>query len=142
MANEKRYAGVIVKYQDKVLLCKRNKESSFPETWFVPAGHLEDNESSMDCAKREFFEETAIDIDNETIKFVGLIPTNTEGDKKPKGLMYVYLYEPVEPIYPDLENAIDGEEHTECGYFTYNQIGLGKTGSYLHKLLGIILEKV
>lgn len=142
MANEKRYAGVIVKYQDKVLLCKRNKEGSFPGMWSIPAGHLEDNETSMECAKREFFEETDIDIDNETIKFVGLIPRYTKDGEKVKGLMYVYLYEPNEPVYPDLENAMDGKEHTECGYFTYNQIEVGKTGTHLHKLLGIILEKV
>lgn len=141
MANKKRYVGVIVKHKDKVLLCKRNKHGSYPNMWSIPAGHLEENETTMDGAKREFFEETAIDIDDKDITFVGLVPRYTRDGKKVKGLMYVYLYETEDQLHPDLENALDGEEHTECGYFTYKQIDVGKTGTHLHKLLGIILEK-
>jgi hypothetical protein len=33
-----------------------------------------------------------------------------------KGIMYVYLLKVDKEIEPDLENAIDGEEHTEWGY--------------------------
>lgn len=139
--NTKRYVGVVVKCRDKVLLCKRNSQGSFPGMWSIPAGKLEENETTQEGAKREFFEETAIDIDSVDLKFIGLVPRSTRDGKKVKGLMYVYLYEVDDEIMPDLENAIDGEEHTECGYFNLKNIFLENTGTYLYRLLEIILKK-
>jgi len=139
--NTKRYAGVVVKCRDKVLLCKRNSQGSFPGMWSIPAGKLEENETTQEGAKREFFEETAIDIDSVDLKFIGLVPRSTRDGKKVKGLMYVYLYEVDKEIIPDLENAIDGEEHTECGYFNLKNIFLEITGTYLYMLLEIIITK-
>ena len=142
MMETKRYVGVLVKCKDKVLLCKRNANGSFPGMWSIPAGKLEDEESTMDAAKREFFEETAIDIDDEKLTFVGLIPRHTRDGKKVKGLMYVYLFETEKEIMPDLENAIDGEEHTDAKYFTLKEIDPMTSGTYLHRLIEIILEKI
>jgi hypothetical protein len=56
--------------------------------------------------------------------------------------MYVYLHEPTEILFPDLENAVDGEEHTECGYFSWSQIKLMNTGTHLKNLLEVILGKI
>ena len=142
MMETKRYVGVLVKCKDKVLLCKRNANGSFPGMWSIPAGKLEDDESTMDAAKREFFEETAIDIDDEKLTFVGLIPRHTRDGKKVKGLMYVYLLETEKEIMPDLKNAIDGEEHTDAKYFTLKEIDPMTSGTYLHRLIEIILEKI
>ena len=138
--DKKRYTGVIVKCKDKVLLCKRNNLGSFPGMWSIPGGKLEENETTQEGAKREFFEETAVDIDDKEITFVGVIPRHTRDGKKIKGLMYVYLLEVESPIYPDLENALDGEEHTECGYFSLDEISEEKSGEYLPKLIEIILK--
>lgn len=141
MMDNKRYVGVLVKCKDKVLLCKRNANGSYPGMWSIPAGKLETEESTMEAAKREFYEETAIDIDDEKISFVGLIPRHTRDGKKIKGLMYVYIWEPKEEVMPDLENAIDGEEHTDCKYFELKEIDPMSTGTYLHRLIEIVLEK-
>jgi ADP-ribose pyrophosphatase YjhB (NUDIX family) len=138
--DKKRYTGVIVKCKDKVLLCKRNNLGSFPGMWSIPGGKLEEGETTQEGAKREFFEETAVDIDDKEITFVGVIPRHTRDGKKIKGLMYVYLLEVESPIYPDLETAIDGEEHTECGYFSLDEISEEKSGEYLPKLIEIILK--
>ena len=137
----KTYVGVVVKCKDKVLLCKRNAQGSFPGMWSIPAGKVEDNEETMDAAKREFFEETAIDIDNKELTFVGLIPRHTRDGKKIKGMMYVYQFDVDDEVYPDLENAIDGEEHSECGYFTAKEVLPETSGEYLDKLIQIILKK-
>ena len=137
----KTYVGVVVKCKDKVLLCKRNAQGSFPGMWSIPAGKVEEGEETIDAAKREFFEETAIDIDNEELTFVGLIPRHTRDGKKIKGMMYVYQFDVNEEIYPDLENAIDGEEHSECGYFISKEVLPETSGEYLHKLIQIILKK-
>jgi ADP-ribose pyrophosphatase YjhB (NUDIX family) len=138
--DKKRYTGVIVKCGDKILLCKRNNLGSFPGMWSIPGGKLEEGETTQEGAKREFFEETAINIENETLTFVGMIPRHTRDGKKIKGLMYVYLLNVESPIYPDLETAIDGEEHTECGYFSLDEISEEKSGEYLPKLIEIILK--
>ena len=137
---KKRYTGVMVKCKDKILLCKRNNQGSFPGMWSIPGGKLEENETTQEGAKREFFEETDVNIDNSELTFVGLIPRHTRDGKKVKGFMYVYLLNVEEPIIPDLENAIDGEEHTECGYFTIDEIKSETSGEYLHKLAEIVLS--
>ena len=49
------FAAVIVsKYQGKWVLCKHKDR----DTWEVPGGHREENETILDTAKRELFEET------------------------------------------------------------------------------------
>jgi ADP-ribose pyrophosphatase YjhB (NUDIX family) len=137
---KKRYAGVMVKCKDKILLCKRNNLGSFPGMWSIPGGKLEENETTQEGAKREFFEETNVDINDKEITFIGLIPRHTRDGKKVKGLMYVYLLEVEEPIIPDLENAIDGEEHTDSGYFTLDEIKPETSGDYFHRLAEIVLK--
>ena len=136
----KRYVGVMVKCKDKVLLCKRNNLGSFPGMWSIPGGKLEENETPMEGAKREFLEETDVNINDKEINLIGLIPRHTRDGKKVKGLMYVYLLEVEEPIIPDLVNAIDGEEHTDSGYFTLDEINPETSGDYFHRLAEIILK--
>lgn len=138
--DKKRYTGIVVKHKDKILMCKRNNLGSYAGMWSIPGGKLEDGETSQEGAKREFFEETNINIDDKEITFVGMIPRHTRDGKKVKGLMYVYLLNVDEQIYPDLENARDGEEHTECGYFTIQEITPEHSGEYLHKLAEILLK--
>ena len=137
---KKRYVGVMVKCKDKVLLCKRNNLGSFPGMWSIPGGKLEENETPMEGAKREFLEETDVNINDKEITFIGLIPRHTRDGKKVKGLMYVYLLEVEEQIIPDLLNAIDGEEHTDSGYFTLDEINPETSGDYFQSLAEIILK--
>ena len=51
----------------KVLMCQR-KKSYNEHLWSFPGGHLELFETWEDCAKRESFEETGIQIKN--VKFI------------------------------------------------------------------------
>lgn len=134
------YVGVMVKCGDKILLCKRNNLGSYPGMWSIPGGKLEGDESTQDGARREFFEETNVDIKDMDLNFVGLIPRHTRDGKKVKGLMYVYLLNVEECIEPDLENAIDGEEHTEWDYFPLSGIKPETSGDYMYKLAEIILK--
>lgn len=136
----KRYVGVMVKCKDKILLCKRNNQGSYPGMWSIPGGKLEENETTQEGAKREFFEETAVNIDNKELTFIGLIPRHTRDGKKLKGLMYVYLLEVDKEIEPDLENAIDGDEHTDWGYYSIDKIKPETSGEYMYKLAEIILK--
>ena len=58
-----------------------------------------------------------------------------------KGLMYVFLMETDEKINPDLENAFDGDEHTECGYFDLENLPFDDKSDQLCKLITRILKK-
>lgn len=137
---KKRYAGVAVKHDGKVLFCKRNNKGTLPGIWSIPGGTMEENESPESTAKREFYEEMGVDIDGKQLKFIGLVPRFTRDGKKLKGAMYVYQLDTDEAIIPDLDNAIDGEEHTECGYYTPEEMTSDKIGDYLHKLIEIVLQ--
>jgi ADP-ribose pyrophosphatase YjhB (NUDIX family) len=138
--DKKRYVGVAVKYKNKLLLCKRNSQGLYPGMWSIPCGKLEENETIEEGAKREFLEETDINIDDVELKFVGVIPRHTRDGKKVKGFMYVYLLDTETPLYPDLLNAVDGNEHTDCGYFTLEEIKPETSGDYFYKLAEIILS--
>ena len=138
--DKKRYAGVAVKHDNKLLFCKRNNKGAYPGMWSIPGGSMEPGEDSKDSAKREFFEEMGVNIDEHELNFVGLIPRYTRDGKKLKGLMYVYLNEPEQAIIPDLESAIDGEEHTECKYATLDDITPEETGDFMYKLAELLLK--
>lgn len=136
-----RYVGVLVKCGDKVLLCKRNAKGLYPGMWSLPGGHLEEGESTKDCGRREFFEETDIDIDGEDLTFVGMVPRTSRNGQEIRGIMYVYLLETDTELEPDFENAMDGDEHSEWDYFTLNEVEPDKTGIQLHKLITHVMGK-
>jgi 8-oxo-dGTP diphosphatase len=141
MMDKKRYVGVVVKCNDEVLLCKRNHDGSFPGMWSIPAGKLEEDESTHECAVREFYEETSLIIPEEKLKFIGLIPRHTRDGKKVKGLMYVYQIDVVKKLEPDFDKAKDGDEHSEWDYFRLKDIRMENTGTKLYKLLEIVLNE-
>lgn len=115
-------AGIIIKVKDKCLLCKRNATMKNGGEWSIPGGKKEKGEDIKDAAHREFYEEMNLKIPGELDSFLGIIKRmNREGDKQ-NGVMYVFGKELEDEIQPDLENAIDGTEHTECKYFSLDEL--------------------
>jgi len=140
MKNIKRYSGVLVKCNNQVLMCKRSGSVDYPGAWSIPAGKLDDKESPAKGARREFFEETNLKLTTD-LKLCGFINRKSRDGKRDKGLMYVFLYEVNEKIYPDLLNAKDGEEHTECGYFDIQNLPIEEEKDQLLILIKNILSK-
>jgi 8-oxo-dGTP pyrophosphatase MutT (NUDIX family) len=136
--NAKRYVGVIVKCGDKFLICKRNDESLGQGEWSIPAGKIEGSEKVEESAKREFFEETDININNFELEFAGIIPRYTRDGGKMKGLMYTYIINVEKQLTPDLEEAIDGHEHTDWSYLPLNEMKNMKINTFLYKLFEFI----
>jgi len=134
----KRYAGIIVRCNNKVLLCKRNSDTSLPGHWSCPAGSVEKDEDPKEGAIREFIEETDLPVFGD-IQFGAIIKRTNRDGSKVKGLLYCYIMDVDEEIYPDLENATDGDEHTECGYFTKDELPQPMTKQF-NKLLNLILK--
>lgn len=110
---KKRCAGILIKVKDECLLCKRNAKNG---EFSLPSGKIENDESAADAAYREFYEETHIDIKKE-IEFVGIINRNSRDGKEKRGILYVFVSEEPNKLYPDLSKAEDKNENTECNYF-------------------------
>jgi 8-oxo-dGTP pyrophosphatase MutT (NUDIX family) len=98
--------------------------------WSFPSGKIEDGEEPIDAAVREFFEETDIKITTNDLSFISIIYGVS-------GKVHLYQLKSDNEIYPDLKNAKDGNEHTECQYFTL--INLPEISGDLKKVLEILL---
>jgi len=140
MKEVKRYSGVIVKCGDEILLCKRNANKSLPGQWSIPCGHLEKGEHPIDGIEREFKEETNHTLDGK-LKLVGFVNRYNRDGSELRGLMYVFMMETDEEIHPDLENAIDGDEHSVCSYFNINNLPFEDKNDQLCRLITRILKK-
>ena len=104
-------AGILLKYKNQCLLCKRSQKGSLPGVWSVPGGHLEKGESPQNGAIREFWEETGYQI----IENLDYLATLNGGSRMK---FYLFLYEINYKINVDLDEARDGYEHTECKWFS------------------------
>jgi ADP-ribose pyrophosphatase YjhB (NUDIX family) len=138
MSKFKKWAGIILKHGDEVLMCKRSPEKSMPNVWSIPSGHIEDGESPGAAAIREFKEETDIELDTK-IEFVGFISKFKEDGTK-KGHMFVFFKETDKKLLPDLENAKDGFEHSECEYFKMEDLPKEKKNKELMELIKKVLK--
>lgn len=127
-----KYAGVIIRANNKCMLCKRASYHNFlPNTWSFPSGHVEEGESDEEAAKREFHEETGLKAKN--LKYVSKMES-----KNGKGDVAIYLMDVKDEIIPDLDLAKDGYEHTMCKYFSKENIP--DTTPQLQKVLEILLK--
>ena len=132
----KEYAGIVVRANNKCLMCKRASFHNFlPNVWSIPSGHLEEGETPRDGAIREFIEETNMEVKN--IKYVSAIINNNE-EGNPESKMYIFVMNLLNDVLPDLKRAKDGHEHTECKYFLKDE--LPQTTDKLKKVLEILLK--
>lgn len=53
----------IIYFKDRILVTQRSETMKLPLKWEFPGGKLEENESEIDCIKREILEEINIEID-------------------------------------------------------------------------------
>ena len=128
-------AGVIIQYGDKVLMCKRAENKVYGGQWSIPIGHVERNESPLNGASREFYEETNIKLGGD-IKLIDII-TKDSGT-----IIYVYYKKSGLELIPDLENAKDGFEHTECGYYSYDELPFeNEDDDEIYKIIARVLCK-
>ena len=85
-------AGVLIKFNDKILLTKPAK-STKKNTWGIPKGKLEYNETYSDAAFRETKEEIGITLDkNKLIKYSEIVYKNIK-TKIPYKKIYYFVYE-------------------------------------------------
>ena len=100
--------GVIVKSEGKILLLRRSEVAGkYPNFWAVPMGHVKSGETSKEGAYREFYEETKLDIDPNSLVYL-----TTLKDSKYNRILNIYKIELEGQPEPELD-----EEHSDWGYF-------------------------
>lgn len=136
---EKKFASVLIKHNDSVLLCKRSSwHESRPDEWSIPGGSIEKGETPIDAAVRELREETSIEPNN-PLNLISIINTsNKDGDVK-TGTMYIFLMETDIELKPNLNTSKDGFEHSDWGYFKINEIPT-PIGNDLKKIIEKLLK--
>lgn len=128
-------AGTIIQYGNKVLMCKRAENKVYGGQWSIPIGHVENNESPINAAKREFFEETNLKLTGD-VKLIDIITKNNGT------MIYVYYKNSGVELNPDLENAKDGQEHTECGYFSNSNLPFeNEDDDEIYKIITRVLRR-
>jgi ADP-ribose pyrophosphatase YjhB (NUDIX family) len=71
--NPRIIAGCLVTHKNKILLCKRAIEPRYG-LWTLPAGFMENGESSLEAARRETWEEAKAKVDIQGIYSVFNLP--------------------------------------------------------------------
>jgi len=62
--------GIIISPENKILILRIQTGCHAEGVWDLPGGGIEDNETILDCLKREIKEETNLDLDPKTIKSI------------------------------------------------------------------------
>jgi 8-oxo-dGTP diphosphatase len=63
MSNIVNVTCAIIVIENKILVAQRSDKMKLPLKWEFPGGKLEENETEIDCVKREIKEEINIDIE-------------------------------------------------------------------------------
>jgi ADP-ribose pyrophosphatase YjhB (NUDIX family) len=104
-------SGILVKFGNMVLLGRRSNACvDLHGYWSMPCGVIDQGETALQSATREFFEETNVKLSSE-------IKPLTIFQMKNGYYFQVFHTEIKSLIYPE-ENAKDALEHDEWGFFT------------------------
>lgn len=96
-----------------ILLIKRSPSSSYPETWGLPGGHMENGEIPTITVAREFYEEMG---------FLPKISDIYNNDIIDKDTCIIFVWNISEETKHDWNNKIKlNNEHTEYKWFNLNE---------------------
>jgi 8-oxo-dGTP diphosphatase len=103
------FSGTVIRYENSLLLCKRQPNGPLGGYWSVPCGAVEEGETPVEAAQRELMEETEIILDPNLLNKVTTFPGHDGGT------FYLYVYDA-----PDFLAPVIDYEHTEWGYFRFS----------------------
>ncbi len=106
--NPKIVAGCIPRWQDKVLLCRRAIEPR-KGLWTLPAGFMENGETTEQAARRETHEEACAHVEALSLYTLFNLPNINQ----------VYMFFRAELVAPEYAS---GSESLEVGLFTEREI--------------------
>ena len=105
--------GILINKNGKILLIKR-KGSHGEGTWAPPGGHIDFEESVINCAKREVKEEVGIEIKN--LKVLGFTQDLFKKDKK----HYITIW--VKSDWKSGKTKTNYREFSEIGWFSQSKL--------------------
>ncbi len=107
-------AGCYCEWTDKILLLKRHHQKPQGNTWGVPGGKMEKNETPRMAVIREIKEEVGLDIDDITLAIVGRLYCRLPH------VDYVYhLFRKQFSVQPEVH--LELEEHLEMKWVTIKE---------------------
>jgi len=106
--NPKIVVGSVCTWEDKFLLCKRSIEPR-KGYWTIPAGYMEERETSMEGAVREAMEEACAEIEIDSLLGVYNIPRISQ-------VQLIYRARLLSP------NVAAGPESEAVGLYTWDEI--------------------
>lgn len=98
----------LVSWKSKVLIVKRGKSVIQTGKWCLPCGYLDFNETIEECAVREIWEESGIDI-RKYIKVDGLKPSYINSDPfatKNQDICFHFTIEIDSDIEPEIDISV------------------------------------
>lgn len=99
--------GIILNSRSEIVLVKEHPNG---DSWSFPKGHIEENETPLDAAKREVYEETGLSV-LEFIKDLGsykcyVLNEKGEEDKSKPKVVYLFLFSTTKPELHMIDNNI------------------------------------
>ena len=109
---------VILQKKNHFLLLKRNNDKSQGGKWSVPGGKKELAETPIETALRELHEETGIKLKSQDLIFrKSYYLDHSEYFFK----LHIFSYQ-VPSDFCDTKIKLGAKEHTEFGFFTFNEL--------------------
>lgn len=144
-----RFSVIVSKHKGKWILCKHKDRN----TWEIPGGHIEENESHLEAAHRELFEETgAVNYVLKHVCFYNVKLDNVDsfgalyfaevldlGDLPDMEIDKIELFDslPKNLTYPNIQPLLQAKAVEFCSKFKELS---DMTLTELHKLFPVILE--
>ena len=118
--NPKHASAIIIYYKHKILLVLRsnNKKIFYPNYYGLFGGAKEKNETYLETAKRELYEETNLNVSEKKIKYLIDINFSFPNFKIIKRKIYIYKIENLSKFKKNFKLG-EGVKHK---FFSYNKI--------------------
>lgn len=114
--NEITTVGTLIEYGGKVLtLLRSEQEKTYPGTWGIAAGRLEEGEDPLKTAVREIQEETGYVVAGTDLKELGVFRWETHAFTVTFHAYTLTLHQPIDVV-------LDPEEHTDYDWKTPEDI--------------------
>lgn len=127
----------ICEVDGRVLLLKvRSKSSHDANKWEIPGGKVKKGEFFDDALRREFMEETGIEITIESL--FNAIQNNYTACKTNEQIKSIQL---IMKVTADIDDVTISEEHDDYRWFTKSEVKELFDGGFLSKAAANALEK-
>jgi 8-oxo-dGTP diphosphatase len=108
----------ICEYNDKILLLKlRSISAHDPGKWEIPGGKVKKNEFFYDALRREYFEETGLEIEIDSL--YNAIQKNYTACKTGESIKSIQL---IMKVSVKTDEVVISDEHAMYGWFTKEEI--------------------